>query len=93
MKEAMTDILNNLGLACWVEIVTDKPNCIYYFGPFLTRKEAEDARSGYLEDLENEGAQGIRVAVKRFKPKNLTVFEEIGEPASLGVPSLSGQPS
>lgn len=94
MKEVLTDVLNNLGMACWVEVTTKQPECIYYFGPFLTRKEAERAQSGYLEDLENEGAQGISAVVKRCKPEKLTIFEEVEEVAKLeGVPSLSGQPS
>lgn len=79
MKEVMIKILQVLGLAFWVEIVTDLPRCTYYFGPFLNEKEAFDAKDGYIEDLENEGAQGIIVQIKRCKPSNLTIFDEQGE--------------
>ncbi|GAB4194982.1 MAG: DUF1816 domain-containing protein [Coleofasciculaceae cyanobacterium] len=79
MKEVVIKILQLLGLAFWVEIVTDNPRCTYYFGPFLSEKEASDAKSGYVEDLENEGAQGIVVKIKRCKPSNLTIFDEQGE--------------
>jgi len=94
MKEVVIKILQFLGLAFWVEIVTDNPRCTYYFGPFLSEKEASDAKSGYVEDLENEGAQGIVVKIKRCKPSNLTIFDEQGEPdySTSSVPSaLSGQ--
>jgi hypothetical protein len=79
MKEVLINILQSLGLAWWVEIVTDKPQCTYYFGPFASAKEAEATKAGYLEDLQNEGAQEIRVAVKRCKPENLTQCEDWGE--------------
>lgn len=76
MKEFLIEILNFLGLAYWVEITTDDPTCTYYFGPFLGGSDAEASVNGYLEDLKNEGAQGITVSVKRCKPGNLTVFDE-----------------
>jgi hypothetical protein len=60
----------------WVEIMTTKPHCIYYFGPFSNREEAVIAYSGYVEDLENEGAQGIVVVIKRCAPKILTICDE-----------------
>jgi hypothetical protein len=89
----LSKILEFLGLAFWVEIVTDNPKCTYYFGPFLSAKEAEAARGGYIEDLENEGAQGIAVTVKRCKPSNLTIFDEdLGESINGNlIPTLSGQ--
>jgi len=76
MKELMISSLNALGLAWWLEIVTETPRCTYYFGPFAKKNEAEVAQSGYIEDLEKEGAQGITVVVVRCKPINLTIFEE-----------------
>jgi hypothetical protein len=79
MKEVVIKILQFLGLALWVEIVTDNPHCTYYFGPFFNEKEAMVAKGGYIEDLENEGAQGIVVKIKRCKPSNLTIFDEPGE--------------
>lgn len=79
MKEQLTSMLEFLGLAWWVEIVTQDPSCTYYFGPFLSYEEAVDAKGGYIEDLEDEGAQGISVLVKRCKPTELTIFDELGE--------------
>jgi hypothetical protein len=82
MKEVLIKILQFLGLAFWVEIVTDNPRCTYYFGPFFNEKEAVAAQGGYIEDIENEGAQGISVKIKRCKPNNLTIFDEdLGEQA------------
>lgn len=57
----------------WVEIVTSDPQCTYYFGPFDTSLEARKACSGYVEDLEGEGAQGIKVTIKHCKPEVLTL--------------------
>jgi len=94
MKEVLIKILDFMGLACWVEIVTDSPRCTYYFGPFVSEQEAHAAKSGYVEDLENEGAQGISVTVRRCKPTNLTIFDELGEQIELKtLPNFSGQPS
>ncbi|MGB3558854.1 MAG: DUF1816 domain-containing protein [Geitlerinemataceae cyanobacterium] len=76
MKEFFVNSLNLLGLAWWVKISTDNPRCTYYFGPFITQQEAKDAQSGYIEDLENEGAQGISLEIARFKPNDLTIYEE-----------------
>ena len=79
MQDLFTSLLDQVGLAWWVEISTDLPRCTYYFGPFLDIKLAEAAKTGYIEDLEQEGAQGIKVQVKRCKPAQLTVAEDLGE--------------
>jgi hypothetical protein len=86
MKEFLTNLLNMLGWAWWVEVVTENPRCTYYFGPFMSEKDAQASRTGYVEDLEHEGAQGIIVSVKRCKPANLTISEDVSEGRSkLGV--------
>lgn len=77
MKELIIEILNFFKLAFWVEIFTENPKCTYYFGPFLTIKEAQEASLGYVEDLRTENAQGIRTHVKRMKPSTLTICDDI----------------
>lgn len=62
--------------AWWVEIVTDQPRCTYYFGPFMSQQEAQWYLPGYLEDLEQEGHQGIRLQINPCQPEELTIFEE-----------------
>lgn len=92
MRELLTSLLDLSGFAWWVEIKTENPRCIYYFGPFLMSREAEVAKPGYIEDLEQEGAQGISVVVKRCKPSKLTIADDLGEAASQRmVGALSGQ--
>lgn len=95
MKEFWLSILEFLGLAWWVEIDTESPECLYYFGPFITAKEAKAAQSGYIEDLQREGAKGLKVEIKRCKPDKLTTFdeadEEIKQPRQGISPILSGQ--
>ncbi len=76
LKQIFTSGLEQLGFAWWIEIVTAKPHCTYYFGPFVSGEEAELAQAGYVEDIEQEGAQGVCVQVKWCKPGELTVFED-----------------
>lgn len=80
MKEITTKLLNTLGWAYWIEIKTNNPLCTYYFGPFISRKEANSSKAGYIEDLNEEGATEIKVAIQRCKPKELTIFNELSEP-------------
>ena len=56
----------------WVEITTTRPHCIYYFGPFETFAEAYGYHGGYVEDLQEEGAQGIIINIKQCQPLVLT---------------------
>lgn len=77
MKETLINLLNFSGLAWWVKIFTANPRCTYYFGPFLTSEEAKVAKAGYIEDLENEGAQGIQVSIEKCKPVELTIYDEL----------------
>jgi hypothetical protein len=77
MKESLINFLEPLGLTWWVEIITENPRCTYYFGPFLSSKEAELSKSGYLEDLQQEGAEAVDITIKRCKPPAiLTIYDE-----------------
>lgn len=59
----------------WVKITTSKPKCVYYFGSFNSKMEANKALPGYVEDLENEQAKGIFVEIKQDNPKQLTIAD------------------
>lgn len=76
LSELSLSLLERLGLAYWIELRTDAPECLYYFGPFPHAKEAEQNLPGYLEDLEREGARDIKYAIAQCKPTHLTIFEE-----------------
>jgi hypothetical protein len=92
LKELLINTFDSFGFAWWVEIVTQNPRCTYYFGPFLNSMEAKAAIKGYVEDLESENAQGIIVNVKRCKPANLTIADDLGERFDRKVkPVFSGQ--
>lgn len=41
LKEPVVSVLEQLRLALWVEIVTEQPQCTYYFGPFACAKSAQ----------------------------------------------------
>lgn len=59
-------------LPWWLEIFTANPRCLYYFGPFEGAEEARSQQVGYLEDLQQEGAEGITVHLKQGHPSQLT---------------------
>ncbi|MGD1941459.1 MAG: DUF1816 domain-containing protein [Leptolyngbyaceae cyanobacterium] len=61
----------------WVKVQTKVPQCVYFFGPFTSSQEAHHHKNGYIEDLTQEGGQGIRVAVRRGHPKVLTLAKEV----------------
>jgi hypothetical protein len=91
MKELLIRIFEAIGLAHWVEIVTENPRCTYYFGPFIWKSAAESEKMGYIEDIQSEGARIVSVQVKRCQPGNLTIFEEKGESQPFqGMATLSG---
>ena len=88
MNEFLTNILSSLGLAWWVEITTDSPRCTYYFGPFPSLKVAQSYKPGYIEDLQQEGAQNISVTIKRCKPSVLTIYDEKNDPVFKSIPRV-----
>jgi hypothetical protein len=91
MNELWLNTLEFLGLAWWIEVTTESPNCTYFFGPYVSAREAEAAQAGFIEDLEQEGARNIQAEVKRCRPTQLTIFDE-GESKSASVtPVFSGQ--
>ncbi|MBE9221164.1 DUF1816 domain-containing protein [Cyanobacterium stanieri LEGE 03274] len=94
MKELLIQILNFFGWACWLKVTTENPRCTYYFGPFLTQKEARENQQGYIDDLLEEGAKEIKISIRRFKPTELTIFDDLADlnNASQRV-KVSGQPS
>lgn len=76
VKEALISSLTQLGLAWWVEIVTEQPKCLYYFGPFVSAKEAQFSQAGYIEDLEQESAQITVIRLRRDRPRELTIVAQ-----------------
>ena len=75
-EEILMTYLEKVGMAWWVEIVTKKPDCKYYFGPFASHREAQLSQLGYIEDLERERPKLIAIEIKQCQPKELTIFEE-----------------
>ena len=60
----------------WVEITTQQPSCIYYFGFFDSRAEAQEMRHGCIEDSIEEKAIDISVNIKRCMPAKLTITDK-----------------
>lgn len=69
-------MVERLGLVWWIEIVTANPCCTYYFGPFVSEKQAQLSCSGYIEDLKQEEAQILTINIKRCQPEELTISDE-----------------
>lgn len=95
MQEYILSILEFFGKAWWIEIKTESPKCTYYFGPFVSKREAKKLKPGYIEDLEEEGATIISLQMKRCQPTVLTIEEEeeSGEEAREKFPTLTGKES
>ncbi|PSN18153.1 hypothetical protein C7271_14030 [filamentous cyanobacterium CCP5] len=73
----------------WVEIKTSVPQCTYYFGPFNSEVEAAGAKFGYIEDLQQEGAQNISSTVMQCSaPPQLTIADDADEFRG-GIPSAA----
>ncbi|MEO0541052.1 MAG: DUF1816 domain-containing protein [Cyanobacteria bacterium P01_A01_bin.105] len=87
MKSFFGNLLGVFTNSWWIQISTDQPQVIYYFGPFDSEEEAAQYQGGYIEDLEQEGAQGIRtLTTRRDEPEELTVE---ASPLPTGTPVLS----
>jgi hypothetical protein len=65
--------LEQLGLAWWIEAITNNPPCIYYFGPFASIQQAQLYQAGYIEDLDQENAQIVSLKIQQQQPKSLTI--------------------
>ncbi len=59
-------------LAWWIEIYTDYPRCLYYFGPFDSEAEAQGEQPGFIDDLKQEGVEQLSVQTKQCQPGILT---------------------
>jgi hypothetical protein len=74
MKDFFISMLEKLGMAFWIEVSTEAPRCVYYFGPFLSRSDADRDKPGFEEDLVEEGALGITSMIfQRPTPDLLTI--------------------
>ena len=60
----------------WIKVDTKIPVCTYYFGPFESVAEAESNQVDYLQDLQQEGAEGISYIIEKCCPKQLTIAED-----------------
>lgn len=65
--------LARCGKAWWVEITTVNPRMSYYFGPFISAKEAGIAQPSYIEAIELQGEQILGVRIQQYKPKILPI--------------------
>lgn len=63
-------------LPWWVCIHTTVPRCTYFFGPFMSPRQAEAHKVGYIEDLVEEKALEIVAHVIQCQPTALTIFDE-----------------
>ncbi|MGK7878851.1 MAG: DUF1816 domain-containing protein [Crocosphaera sp.] len=57
----------------WIRILTDNPMYIYYFGGFNNYWEAELSKNGYVQDLKEEKAEIVDIAIGKYEPKEMTI--------------------
>lgn len=60
----------------WIEILTDNPRHIYYFGAFNSYWAAKQAKNDYIQDLEEEGAKIVNAEIEQCQPEELTICIE-----------------
>jgi hypothetical protein len=86
MKNFFSSLFSFFSADWWVKITTAEPDCIYYFGPFDSELEAEQAKPGYVEDLQQEGAQQIKTSLQQSaEPEELTIEAETSRQNSVMV--------
>ncbi len=92
MKTTFGQFLGNLlglGKAWWLEVSTNQPACTYYFGPFTSQAEAQALKAGYIEDLEQEGAQSIQSAIHHCSHPDQLTIEGKGSLSGLTAPVMA----
>ena len=67
--------VNFLRYPWWIKVSTQAPNCLYYFGPFDSKEEAQALQSSYVKDLLDEGAKDIHLVIEKAGPEQLTICE------------------
>lgn len=60
----------------WIEIRTDNPSCLYYFGAFDSFATAVSVKDDYISDLLAEKATILSVEIKQCQPQQLTTVLE-----------------
>lgn len=74
MKNFFSSLFSFFSNPWWVKITTAEPNCTYYFGPFDSELEAAQAKPGFIEDLQQEGALQIQTSLHNIpEPQELTI--------------------
>lgn len=66
-------IENRKEFGWWIEILTNNPDYIYYFGAFNSYWEAEQSKDTYIRDLEEERAKIVEIKIEQCQPKQLTI--------------------
>ena len=64
---AIRSLGNRLGFAWWAKIETNNPNAIYWFGPFLTRRNLNYKVTAFVQDLSEEGIGSIDQRIVRCR--------------------------
>ena len=61
-------------LGWWLTVLTAQPLCLYYFGAFTTRQEAESLKAEFIEDLRQENALILCASLRFVQPSQVTVM-------------------
>jgi hypothetical protein len=77
LLQPLRSLANGLGLAWWAKVQTESPAVVYWFGPFLRRRELESKLPVFLADLEAEAPASLRHEVVRLN-RGEPLTEELG---------------
>ncbi|MCT0198275.1 DUF1816 domain-containing protein [Synechococcus sp. CS-1325] len=66
LLQPLRSLANGLGLAWWAKVQTESPDVIYWFGPFLRRRELENKLPAFLADLQAEAPASLSHEVVRL---------------------------
>lgn len=68
-------VVNSPQVPYWIEITTENPTCVYYFGHFDNPLSAKLMQQGYIQDLIEEDAVVVSVKLKQCEPDSLIIME------------------
>ncbi len=63
----LRSLANGLGVAWWARVETRSPHVIYWFGPFLRRRELEAALPAFLDDVGSESPGALEHELLRIR--------------------------
>ncbi len=65
--QLLRSLANGVGAAWWGRVETRDPHVVYWFGPFLRRRELEAALPAFLADVRSEAPGSLEQELVRTR--------------------------